>query len=243
MSLLRVPVAGLASGRMALDEAAAHYVARVHRLGPGDEFVAFDPSRQLEAAATVVEVRRARVTCDIGELHAASAIQVRPLWLLAGLTKSDAFEWTIREATALGATDIVPVICARTTVPAPEAASRRLERWRRIVVEGARQCGRGDTPTIHGAMGLTEAVRCGPGEALRLCLWERAERPIREVVGAGIDAAAVVVLVGPEGGLERGEVEIATRAGFATVLFGQLVLRAETAAIAALGLVRGLWCS
>ncbi len=242
MSMLRVPLSGIAAGRVTLDAAAARYVAKVHRLAPGDVFIAFDPESRLEADATLLEVHRGRVTCELGEPRAASAIARRPFWLLMGLTKNDAFEWTIREATALGVTDIVPVVCVRTTVPVPEAESRRGERWSRVVAEGARQCGRGDAPRLHDAVSLSEALaRSGPEEALRLCLWERAERPIRELVGSGIDAAAVVLLIGPEGGLEESEAQLAEAAGFACGLLGEHVLRAETAAIAAMGLVRGMW--
>jgi 16S rRNA (uracil1498-N3)-methyltransferase len=242
MSGLRVPVTGLSAGRLKLEASSAHYVTRVHRLGPGDDIAVFDPEQRVEAVARIVAVERGRVSCEVRDVRAASVVADRRLVLLLGLTKSDAFEWAIREATALGVTEVVPVVCVRTAVPAPGSGSRRADRWRRIVVEGARQSGRGDVPEIHEAMKLPEALaRAGTPESLRLCLWERASRPVRELVGSGIEAPEVALLVGPEGGLEEGEARLAEAAGYACVRLGAHVLRAETAVIAVLGLVRGMW--
>lgn len=242
--VLRVPVAEIAAGHVELDTSAAHYVAKVHRLGPGARFLAFDPEQRLEAEATVVDVRRGRVLCDMSEPTLARSVATQPFCLLMGMTKNEAFEWAIREATALGVTEIVPTICARTTVPTPERSSRRAERWHRVVVEGARQCGRGDVPKLHEPTKLADALAAfGQQDAARICFWENAVLPVREVVSRGLTSRAVIVLIGPEGGLTAQEARLAEDNGFECVVLGRYVLRAETAAIAAMGLLRAMWLS
>jgi 16S rRNA (uracil1498-N3)-methyltransferase len=243
MSTLRVPVAGLHQGRFDLDASASHYVARVNRLGPGDRFVAFDPEARLEADAVVVQATRRCVVCEVTGVRAATLVAVRPLWLLQGLSKGERFDLVVRDATALGVTDIVPVGLARCDVKLLDAGESRRTRWARISAEASRQCGRGDVPTLHRCMDTSQALEEVPGDALRICLWERATRPVGALADAISKASSLALLIGPEGGLEEAEVRMAQEAGFSDVSFGPYILRTETAATAALGAVRALWGS
>ena len=237
MTALRVPVAAIERGRRQLEDAASHYVLHVHRLRVGDPVLLFDTASKLEADAHIVEVRRGTVSCEVEEVRAATLVATTPLWLLAGLTKHDAFEWAIREATALGVTEIVPLTTMHAAKLPTESASKRRERWLRIAIEGARQSGRGDVPRIHPPFGLQEAFGlCNDPQAIRLCFWERATASLRATIAS--ETTPVVVLVGPEGGLDATEVAAAEAAGFRTVSLGRFILRAETATIAALGVVR-----
>jgi 16S rRNA (uracil1498-N3)-methyltransferase len=117
-------------------------------------------------------------------------------------------------------------------VARPDAA--RAARWRRIAVEAARQCGRGDAPAIAPPASFDDAVAAEPADALKICMDPTAALPIavalREDVGA-----PVVILVGPEGGLTVGEMGRAVAVGFARVTLGPLVLRTETVCAAVLG--------
>src|SRR5262249_23530063 len=136
-----------------------------------------------------------------------------------------------RDATELGATRVVPVICERS-VARPDGA--RAARWRRIAVDAARQCGRGDAPAVEGPVPFVDAVHDAPPDALRLCLDPGAERPL----GAALEedqGQAVVLAVGPEGGLTPAETAAAGSAGFVLVTLGPLVLRTETVCAAVLG--------
>jgi len=234
--MLRVPVSDLSEGDLALDAEAARYVARVHRKKPGDVCLLFDPARALEAEATVLRIDKDKVVCRVEPLRPASVRPPREVTLLQGIGKGDKFDAIVRDATELGATGIVAVESARTIVRLGDKAPARIERWRRIAIEASRQCGRGDAPTVEGPHGFAEAVRAhAESPALKLCFWEKATEPAGpHLRGLGVEQP-IVFVVGPEGGLEEGEVEEARKAGFHVVSLGPLVLRTETVAAAVLG--------
>jgi 16S rRNA (uracil1498-N3)-methyltransferase len=234
---LRVPLEGLAPGDRALGAEASAYVAQVRRLGPGDRMVVFDPERAEEADAEVVGVSRRAVTVRVGEARPAALRPARAVTLVQGAGKGDKVDAVVRDATELGVTRILPAICARS-VARPDAA--RAARWRRIAVEAARQCGRGDAPAIGAPVAFEEAVqRAAEGASARLCLDPRAEVGLAEGLAGVVAGAAVAFAVGPEGGLTGEELAAAERAGFVRVTLGPLVLRTETVCAAVLGALLG----
>jgi 16S rRNA (uracil1498-N3)-methyltransferase len=237
MSRLRVPVDGLGPGPRKLDEQAAHYVVRVHRLRAGDGFVAFDPSERTEADASILQSAPRTVVCEIGPLRAATLLAETPIVLLQGVPKGETLDQIVRDATELGATRIVPVVCARCGPAARRIERTRLARWDRIARQAARQSGRGDVPSVGEPVSLAAALGAIGVESLRLCLWERATTPLRRVLTAEDKLRAVALLVGPEGGLDDTEVELAVRSGFEAVSLGRFILRTETASTAALGAI------
>jgi 16S rRNA (uracil1498-N3)-methyltransferase len=227
---LRVPLAAIAEGLHALPTEAATYVTRVHRLGPGDRLVLFDPDHAVEADAELVSVERRAVTVQVSALRPASRRPMRAVTLLQGIGKGDKLDAIVRDATELSATRVVPMLCERS-VARPDAA--RAARWRRIAVEAARQCGRGDALSVAAPTPFTDAVREG-GPALRLCLDPEARRPLGAALTT-LGAQAVILAVGPEGGLTATELAAAEAAGFLGVTLGPLVLRTETVCAAVLG--------
>jgi 16S rRNA (uracil1498-N3)-methyltransferase len=233
---LRVPVAALAAGEHPLAAEAAAYVARVHRLGAGDRLVVFDPERALEADAEIVEAGKRVVVVRVGAPRAA-ARPARAVTLIQGIGKGDKLDAIVRDATELGATSVVPALCERS-VARPEAA--RAARWRRIAVEAARQCGRGDVPAIAAPLAFVDAVREADPAALRLCLDPAAERSLGEVVQTVGAHTAVIFAVGPEGGFSAAEIAAVEAAGFARVVLGRWVLRTETVCAAVLGALLAL---
>jgi 16S rRNA (uracil1498-N3)-methyltransferase len=231
MKVLRVPLDALVEGLRPLPADAAAYVTRVHRLGPGDPLVVFDPDRAVEADAEIAAADRRAVTLRVGPPRPAALRPARPVTLLQGVGKGDKLDAVVRDATELGVTRVVPVLCERS-VARPDAA--RAARWRRIAVEAARQCGRGDAPGIAAPVPFGEAVRGEPGEALRICLDPAAARSLGAAL-ASLGEGAVVLAVGPEGGLTPDELGEADAAGFLRVTLGPLVLRTETVCAAVLG--------
>jgi 16S rRNA (uracil1498-N3)-methyltransferase len=235
---LRVPLGGLTPGLRELSREAATYATRVHRLGAGAKLVLFDPDAAVEADAELVEISRRGVTVTVHETRAARCTPARSVTLLQGVCKGDKLDAIVRDATELGATRVVPVLCERS-VTKPDAA--RAARWRRIAVEAARQCGRGDAPTIAAPTRFGDAVRAAGKDMLSVCLDPASDRPLgaalaplaREVAGA--PRRGVVVAIGPEGGLTEAELTTATAAGFACATLGPIVLRTETACAAILG--------
>jgi 16S rRNA (uracil1498-N3)-methyltransferase len=229
---LRVPCPLLASGDVPLSAEAATYITRVHRLAVGDTFLAFDPERGTEADAELIEIGKRGAVARIAAIRAASALPARAVTLIQGSCKGDKMDAIVRDATELGATRIIPAITARS-VARPDAA--RADRWRRIAVEAARQCGRGDAPTLDAPALLPAALALVDGAALRLCLDPTASASLGSRLEMVAAATNVAILVGPEGGLDAGELDAAALAGFERVRLGGFVLRTETVCAAVLG--------
>lgn len=240
---LRVPVSELGSGERELGKEAAAYVARVHRLGEGDTFVAFDPERAIEGDARIVAIGAGgrAVTVHVEAVRAAGVRAPRPVTLVQALGKGDKMDAIVRDATELGATRIVPVIAERSVVR-PEDAAARAQRWRRIAVEAARQCGRGDVPRIDPPAELLAVLAAGSlasdeasAGAWGVCLAPGASAALGDALRAHDAGAAVTIVVGPEGGLSPAEIAACEAAGLASVGLGPLVLRTETVCAAVLG--------
>ena len=228
---LRVPLPLTAAGVFPLPSEAATYVTRVHRLAVGDTFVAFDPERATEADAEIVEIGKRGAVARITAIRSASVLPARAVTLIQGTCKGDKMDAIVRDATELGATRIIPAITARS-VARPDAA--RADRWRRIAVEAARQCGRGDAPIVDAPAALADALPL-QGGALGLCLDPTAEASLGSRIEMVAAATNIAILVGPEGGLDGAEIDTAARAGFTRVRLGGFVLRTETVCAAVLG--------
>jgi len=233
---LRVPVARIQPGSTIHDEDASRYVARVHRLREGDRLVLFDPDQALEADATITGIERSSVTLLVGDTRGASTRPHRRVTLLQATCKSDKFDSIVRDATELGASRVVPVFAERSVARPPGG---RTARWRKIAIEAARQCGRGDAPAICSPMDLVDAVPLfASGEGVvGFCLDPAASErlgPALLDVGPDVELAFVV---GPEGGLTAAEIDACVAAGLARVSLGPLTLRAETVCAAVLGAV------
>jgi 16S rRNA (uracil1498-N3)-methyltransferase len=232
---LRVPLHSIAPGAVVLDSDTARYVTRVHRLGVGDSFIAFDPEARLEADAHITSVNRS-VRCDLERVRPATAVAKTGVTLVQALGKGDKPERVVRDATALGVERIVFCVSSRTVARPGERTPSRLARFRAVAVEACRQSGRGDAPLVEGPVPLSEALASdGSTAAVRLCLDTRATTSLAAALGEWRPDRPLTVLVGPEGGFDETEIRAATDAGFVLVRLGDFVLRTETAAVAVLG--------
>jgi 16S rRNA (uracil1498-N3)-methyltransferase len=153
--------------------------------------------------------------------------------LLLAIVKFDAFEWAIEKATELGVSKIVPLAAARSEKGLLAAATKRSERWRKILLEASQQSRRLSVPHLEG---LTKPecafVSCKSGAGVMLSELSTAH-PLRAVL-AGLAGANAVMTIGPEGGWTDAEFAAAESAGFRQASLGKLILRTETAVIAAL---------
>jgi 16S rRNA (uracil1498-N3)-methyltransferase len=149
-------------------------------------------------------------------------------------------ELVVQKATELGASRIVPLATERSIVKLEEGRGReRAERWRRIAQEAARQCGRADVPQVDEPKdwaGLFGLLRAEP-ERRGLLLDPAA--PVR-LSDAARGVSRVLIAIGPEGGFSLDEREAAARAGLLPATLGKLVLRTETAGLAALAILQHL---
>lgn len=225
----------LAQGEVALERDAAHYVTRVHRLGLGDVFVAFDPDARTEADATIVSTGRT-VRCRIERVRPSTSVARTGITLVQAIGKGDKPERVVRDATALGVERVVFCLSRRTVARPGERSRARHDRWRAVAVDASRQCGRGDVPAVEGPVPFEDAIaaECAR-QALRLCLAPNATASLVETIGGWRPGEPITVMIGPEGGFDETELAHAEASGFRRVSFGTFVLRTEIASVAVLG--------
>ena len=216
-----------------LGQNAAH-LARVLRARVGDlyDIACGDQLRQ----GTISSVSDERVEFTLGDVVAVTE-ELRPITILMAIYKFDRMEWAIEKCTELGAARIVPVIARRTDAHLALASSKRVERWRRIAHEAAQQSRGTGAPAISDPCQLAAAIATEAPLRLLLNENERAKK-ISEIFSA--DASGVAIAVGPEGGWTSEELAQFDAAGWQSVTLGSRILRAETAAIAALAVAAAL---
>ncbi|MBM3769320.1 MAG: RNA methyltransferase, partial [Acidobacteria bacterium] len=157
--------------------------------------------------------------------------------LYASLFKFDHFEWLLEKATECNVHRIVPVIAERTERGLDQAATKRAERWERILLEASQQCRRMVVPLLDGAMKFEQALAAGATH--RIVLDElRAGPPL--VTLSLQPGESVALLLGPEGGWADRERQAAVDNGWRAMSLGPNVLRAETAGVAALATITQL---
>jgi 16S rRNA (uracil1498-N3)-methyltransferase len=208
----------------------ADHLVRVLRAQVGQEF-------DIAAGAVVrrgriVNIQPGQVEFELGE---DVPVATRPkITLLLAIFKFDRMEWAIEKCTELGVSRIVPVIARRTDAHLASAAARRCERWGRLALQAAEQSRRAAPPEIDTPIKLQEAAN-QITSGLKIVLAESERQVLLRDVLAG-RGAEFVLAVGPEGGWVGDELEFLKQAGWSSASLGPTVLRAETAAIAAIAI-------
>jgi len=216
--------------RARMEGEAAHHLGRVLRAQPGQVYELSDGERVWLGRVEVVGR-------DVVEFALVEELPVHQpsldSTLLLAVVKFDAFEWALEKATELGVTRIVPLAAARSEKALFVAAPKRAERWRKILLEASQQSRRVSVPLLE-PLAKPEAAFISRAEALRVLLSEAAEaKPLRMVLG-GQQQKAAVLAIGPEGGWTDAEFASARGAQFQEASLGKLILRTETAVVAAL---------
>jgi 16S rRNA (uracil1498-N3)-methyltransferase len=213
----------------------ARHLTRVLRVAAGQRFEISDNRHAY--LAEITEARGERVIFHVVEALPAPIYPVA-ITLCASLIKFDRFEWIVEKATELGVDRILPVEAARTEKGLFDASLKRGERWERIARESSQQSRRVRIPTILPAVRFEKCLQ--ESAAHRYFLDESLAPPLlREIPAERSDSAAV--LIGPEGGWTDSERQLAIAAGWQPVSLGPLILRAETAASAALAILVNAW--
>ncbi len=230
--MIRVLIPGAREGVLGVDGAARHYLVHVHRVRDGDALEVFDGRGRAFAA----KVRRAE-PLELELSNGRDAPKVRPVTVLQGMPKGDKLELVVQKASELWATAVRPVFCERSVVKPASSDAKKLARWQKIADESARQCGRNEVLRVEAPVSLAEAL-----PTPNLLVLDEAETAVTltQAVRALPADAALTLAVGPEGGWADAERELMRRHGAVTVTLGALVLRTETAALAALSVVRHL---
>jgi 16S rRNA (uracil1498-N3)-methyltransferase len=210
----------------------AQHLTRVLRVRVGQDF----------DIATGTSVRRGRITSvsdarvELELAEEVSAGSLPEITLALAVFKFDRLEWAIEKCTELGVSQIVPVIAHRTDSHLAAASVKRVERWQRIARQAAEQSRRAAPPEIAAPVKFAEALNIPA--ALRVVLAESEEQTLlRDVVKPDAANNRIVLAIGPEGGWTDAELQSFQQAGWISASLGNTILRAETAAMAAVAVV------
>lgn len=216
----------------------AQHLTRVLRVEPGE---LYEISDNVSAyLAEITEAHKRRVVFSLREPVAPKPPAVR-LTLCAALVKFDHFEWMIEKATELGVARIAPFRAARSERGLDQAAGKRVDRWRRIALEASQQSRRDHLPVIDESVDFEDVLTIEAGGRYA-CDEEPGAAPfLAAIPPARSTEESVAILIGPEGGWTAGERELFLDRGWTAVSLGNQVLRAETAAMAALAVAGAAW--
>lgn len=212
----------------------AHHAVRVRRVGVGDEVAIFDGSG-VECLGVIEHVERHRAKIAITHREQVDRDPALPVTLACAVVKARAMDELVDMCAEQGLRELVPVETARSVPKLERKEAAHVARWQRIAIEASKQCGRTTVTRIAPPRPLDALLEKAPQWDLRLVFSPGAEAlPLARVLRAYERPRSAIYLVGPEGGLEPGEVHAAAAAGFEPVRLGRSTLRTETAAAAAL---------
>jgi 16S rRNA (uracil1498-N3)-methyltransferase len=221
-------------GTIELEAAQAHYLRAVLRLGRGASVAGFN-ALDGEWLCPISEVGRSRVWLTV-ERQLRVPEYEPDLWLLFAPIKRARLDWLVEKATELGASALLPVWTART-----QSERLNLGRLRTHAVEAAEQSERLSVPELHPPEALDRVLAAWPaGRPLVVCDESGAGEPIGEAA-TRFAAGPVALVIGPEGGFDQTELDGLGKLSFVTRIgLGPRVLRAETAALAALAVFQAI---
>ena len=236
MPRIYIPPERIGDEGISLQSKEARYILAVLRLGPGDEVTVFDGEGREYRTALFDDYEGGVYLSIQEELNPERESPVR-ITLGQGLLKGEKMKFVIQKATELGVDRIIPLVSSRS-IPLVEGEREtlRIERWRRIAQEAAKQCGRTVVPDVTQIHELDDFF--SQGEGTRMILWEEEPTPLREVIEKIDPKRGITLLIGPEGGFSEDEVSTAQGSGFLVAGLGQRILRAETASLSVLSILQ-----
>ena len=214
----------------------AEHLRRVLRVELGQQFELSDHRNMY--LASVSGLSKGAIEFDVIEVLPARRLGAS-ITVFAALVKFDRFEWMLEKCSELGVAAVVPVLAARSDVGLDKAAAKRQGRWARICEESGQQCRRLQPLTVRTCLRWDEAI--GSTSEDRFLLNETGGVPLLNCLPAAFERVAI--LVGPEGGWTELERLQALGCGWKASTLGESILRAETAAIAAVSQIQGKWWS
>lgn len=216
-----------------------NHIKNVLRMKIGEELEISDGNNQ-KYLCEIASVETDSVCALIKENLVSDTELPSKLYLFQGLPKSDKMELIVQKAVELGAYEIIPVATKRAVVKLDDKkAAKKVERWNAISEGGAKQSGRNIIPKVTHVMSYKEALTYAKQLDVVLIPYELAEsmEETRQVIEAIKPGQTVGIFIGPEGGFETEEVELAIEGGAKEITLGKRILRTETAGITALSIL------
>ena len=224
--------------RAAITADNAVHLARVLRARVGQEFEIVCGDQVRLGRISSISPKEDRVEFELNEVivdHTAGS----SVHLLLAVFKFDRMEWAIEKVTELGVESITPVIANRTDAHLASATAKRVERWRKLSREASQQSRRSREPKINDPIELKLAMQQVDINHLRLALAEtEKDVTLKAAIGSAGSQSPVHLAIGPEGGWTEDEMYLFVNSGWQAVSLGPTILRAETAAIAAVAIAR-----
>ncbi|MEW6189175.1 MAG: 16S rRNA (uracil(1498)-N(3))-methyltransferase [Actinomycetota bacterium] len=226
-----------------------NHIRNVLRLKPGENIIVCD-GKGFVYETQITKIGKQEVIARILK-HQVQETLPPDVALFQGLPKGPKMDFIVQKATELGVLKIVPMVTERTVVKLNAIKDgNRVQRWRRIALEAAKQCQRATLPEVLEPISLVQSLELLPNFDSILVFWEgekktsvgevlddRLARRTGKSVGRHGGLESVAVVIGPEGGLTLEEVLVIRDVGGQTVTLGNLILRTETASIVGLAIV------
>lgn len=210
-----------------------HHLVHVLRMREGDRILLFNDTG--EYVGIVDRIDRERVEGHLEGSTGRCTESAFQITLLQGLGRPEKMDLVVQKTTELGVATIMPVITMHSrSVPLPSDFTSRLNRWRKIAGEAARQSGRTRIPEVACPQPLEVVLKELDGGGI--FFWEKGADSFKKVAQTLRPPGRINLLVGPEGGFAETEAQLITGHGFVPVSLGPRILRTETAAIMAVGL-------
>ena len=223
---------------VALSDDQAHYLFKVMRRSTGDDIGLFN-GRSGEVCATLEQTSKKQGVAHIsGQVLPPLPAQTTALALYFSPIKKTPMELIVRQATELGVTDLHPTVMEHT-----RSDNVRYDRLEAIALEACEQCERLEPPTLHPPMTLDAVLAQWPTDRPCLVAAEAGDsKSLPNRLASLQETAEIAVMIGPEGGFSPGEFsQLSQQDRFAMAGLGPRILKAETAAIAAISIVQALW--
>ena len=213
----------------------AKHIAKVLRMHAGEKLVACD-CQGFDYDCVIDSLTDKEVELSVERKYLSETEPSVRVTLYQAMPKSDKMELIIQKAVELGVSAIVPVQTKRC-VSRPDAKSmaKKLERYNRIALEAAKQCGRGRIPQVLPMLDFAEAIKAMKEDQRAFLFYENSTSSFRKELEQGV--SSVSIMVGAEGGFEEEEVQKALDLDIASLSLGKRILRCETAPLAALSII------
>lgn len=214
-----------------------NHIRNVLRMKPGEELAVSNGIDGREYRCGIETITEEEVICTLRFIKEEGVELPARIYLFQGLPKADKMELIVQKSTELGVYEVIPVAAKRCVVRLDDKkAAAKVSRWQGIAEAAAKQSRRGIIPNVRPVMSMKEAVRYAGTMDIRLIPYELAEdmRHTRKVIEAVRQGMNVAVFIGPEGGFEQSEVEMAAAAGIDAITLGKRILRTETAGLTVL---------
>lgn len=213
----------------------ARHIAKSLRMRQGDELTLCDMN-SIDYRCVISDITLELVTLDVLEKKPCESEPKIRVSLFQALPKSDKLEQIAQKVVELGVYELTPVLTSRCVSRWDKKdEEKKLERLGKIMLEAAKQSGRGIIPRVNGLCSFEQAIASMKNSRLPILFYEHAKIPLREILAGGFDSVAV--MTGSEGGFSPEEAVFAAKNGVATASLGSRILRCETAPLCAISAI------